>query len=43
MYGPRNWLVSNPALICSDFNAAELETCQLRGPYLISRSVNPTF
>jgi len=26
-----------------DFNAAELETCQLGGPHLIGRGVNPTY
>ena len=32
-------------LLCyvADFSAAELETCQLRDPYLIGRGANPTF
>jgi len=41
-YGSPNWQVSSSVLI-SDFNAAELETCQLGEPYLIGRGVNPTF
>jgi hypothetical protein len=43
-YGSHNLQVSSSALICrAESNAAELETCQLRGPYRIGCGVNPTF